>query len=164
MNILTIHFANGQDLVIKKITEPILIDGEMDERAWLEAEIADEFLQYFPFDSSLAIMKTEVRVMYDDVNIYIFAKMMSPSKRDKYVTPSLRRDYRGRAFDGISVQLDTYKDKTNAFNFGLNPFGVQREALVSNGGNFTSGGGGGGGNRGGSSFSTTWDNKWYSAA
>ncbi len=162
LSFLTLHFANGQDLFIKRTSEPILIDGVMDENAWTEAEIADEFRQYFPFDTSLAIMKTEVRVTYDDDNIYIFAKMMSPSKRDKYVTPSLRRDYRGRAFDGISVQLDTYKDKTNAFNFGLNPFGVQREALVSNGGNITSGGGGG--NRGGSSFSTTWDNKWYSAA
>lgn len=149
--------AWGQDLFIKKISEPITIDGVMDEEAWKQSDIADRFMQFFPFDSSLSVMQTEVRAAYDDENLYIFAIMHSPSKRDKYVTPSLRRDYRGRAFDGFSVQLDTYKDKTNAFNFGLNPFGVQREALVSDGGNFS-------GRRGGGSFSLTWDNKWYSAA
>ena len=151
----------GQDLVIEKTSQPITIDGVMDEEAWINANVADRFMQYFPFDSSLAVMQTEVRIVYDDDNLYIFAKMYSPYKRDKYIVPSLRRDYRGRAFDGFSVQLDTYKDKTNAFNFGLNPYGVQREALISNGG---SNSGGGGGNRGGGSFSVAWDNKWYSAA
>ena len=153
----------GQGLFIKKTSEPMNIDGLMDEKAWQEAEVADNFTQYFPFDSSLAIMKTEVRVTYDDENIYVFAKMLNLGKRENYVTPSLRRDFSGRAFDAFSIQLDTYKDKTNAFNFGINPFGVQKEALVSNGGNF-SGGGGGGRRSGGGSFSTTWDNKWFSEA
>jgi hypothetical protein len=52
--------------------------------------------------------------------------------------------------------LDTYKDKTNAFVFGVNPYGVQREGLISDGGNSS--------RRGGSSFSLTWDNKWYAEA
>ena len=30
--------------------------------------------------------------------------------------------------------FDTYSDRANAFLFGINPFGVQREGLISNGG------------------------------
>ncbi|MEZ5042864.1 MAG: DUF5916 domain-containing protein [Saprospiraceae bacterium] len=151
----------AQDLIIKKTNDPIKIDGMMNEAAWQDAQVADQFHQYFPTDSVPAVMETEVRVLYDEQNIYVFAILRSPYPRDHYVTPSFRRDYVGRAFDGFTVVLDTYQDKTNAFNFGLNPFGVQREGLVSNGGS-TSGSGGGGSSN--SSFSTTWDNKWFSAS
>ena len=150
--------ALGQDLRIRKTSEPIVLDGLMDERVWQEADVADRFMQYFPFDSSLAIMETEVRVTYDDVNLYVYAIMYSPAPRgeDEYVTPSLRRDFRGRAFDNFTVMLDTYQDRTNAFNFGVNPFGVEREALIANGGETSSG------FRGGNTMDMGWDNKWYS--
>jgi hypothetical protein len=147
--------ATAQDLVIQKTDETIRIDGRMDELAWQSAEVADGFRQFFPTDTLPAVMQTEVRVLYDDENLYVFATMWSPDAREDYVTPSFRRDYRGRAFDGFTVVLDTYQDRTNAFSFGINPFGVQREGLISNGGNNT---------RGGDSFSLSWDNKWFGEA
>ena len=124
----------GQDMSIKRATTPINIDGVMDEGAWAEADIAERFRQYFPYDSSEAIAPTEVRMTYDDNFIYVVDVMRSLGPR-KYVIPSLRRDYRGEAYDGFTVIFDTYKDKTNAFLFGINPYGVQREGLISNGGN-----------------------------
>lgn len=159
--LLAVATVNAQDLVIKKTTAPIKIDGLMEEAAWQEAQIAQQFMQFFPSDTVPAKMETTVRILYDEENIYILATLYSPQQRDHYVTPSFRRDYLGRAFDGFTVILDTYQDKTNAFNFGLNPFGVQREGLVANGGSSSrrSGSGGTGG-----SFTTTWDNKWFGAA
>lgn len=160
--LLSVSFTvAAQDLIIKKTDEPIQIDGRMNEASWQEAQVVDDFRQFFPTDSVPAVMETEVRMLYDEQNIYVFAVLRSPQKRDRYVTPSFRRDYRGRAFDGFTVQLDTYQDKTNAFNFGVNPFGVQREGLTSNGGTISSRGGGG---DGGGSFSLSWDNRWFSAA
>ncbi len=142
---------NAQGLNIKRTSEPMVIDGIMNEETWLYTEVAKDFMQYFPYDSSLANAQTEVRVAYDDQNIYILAIMHNLGPRD-YVVESLRRDWRGSAFDSFSVLFDTYKDKTNAFLFGVNPEGVQREGLISNGGN------------GEGSLSLTWDNKWYAAA
>ena len=150
--------VNAQDLLIKRATSPIKIDGIMDEDTWLDADVADHFNQYFPYDSSEAIAPTEVRLTYDDDYIYVIAIMQSLGPRD-YVIPSLRRDYRGEAYDGFTVIFDTYKDKTNAFLFGINPYGVQREGLIANGGNSRRRGG-----QGSSDFSLTWDNKWYSEA
>jgi len=152
--------ALTQSLRISKTYDVIQIDGVIDEDVWQNAALADNFMQYFPSDTSAAIDQTEVHITYNDQYIYIAAKMYR-SGSQKYVTPSLRRDYRGPIYDGLTVLLDTYKDRTNAFSFGVNPFGVQREGLVSGGGNRT-GGGGGGQNSGSTSFD--WDNKWFSAA
>lgn len=123
----------------------------MNEPDWKTAEVADKFKQYFPFDSSYAVAQTEVRMLYDEHFIYVFAIMHNTGPR-KYVTPSLRRDFRGEANDSFVVSLDTYMDNTNAFQFGVNPFGVQREGLIANGGGDSE------------DLSLSWDNKWYSAA
>ena len=37
-------------LRIKKIATPIILDGKLDEEAWVQTEIASEFQQYFPSD------------------------------------------------------------------------------------------------------------------
>jgi len=138
-------------LHIKKAAAPITIDGNMDEADWQDAEVATHFKQLFPFDSSYAKVQTEIRLTYDDDFIYIYGVMHNEGPR-KYVTPSLKRDYRGPGIDGLSIVLDTYQDKTNGFLFGVNPFGVQREGLISNGGSQ------------GDDLNLSWDNKWYSEA
>jgi len=83
--------ASGQlsGLKIKKATGRVIIDGQMNERDWTEADIANHFKQVFPFDSSFAKAQTEVRMTYDDQFVYIFAVMHNIGSR-KYVTPSLR--------------------------------------------------------------------------
>lgn len=124
----------------------------MDEADWQSAQVASRFMQYFPYDTSLAKGQTEVRLMYDHENIYLFAKMHNLGPRT-YVTPSLRRDFRGEANDGFTVVFDPFQDRTNGFVFGTNPFGVQREGLIANGGGV-----------GQNDFSLNWDNKWYSAS
>jgi len=152
---------HAQDLKIMKAKSPITIDGIMDEETWKEAEVADRFMQNFPYDSSEAKVQTEVRMTYDNDFIYVVALMYNLGPRE-YVIQSLRRDYRGDAYDGFTVVFDTYKDKTNAFLFGVNPYGVQREGLIMNGGISTS-------RRTqssslSSSFSLTWENIWYAEA
>ena len=133
----------GQELTIKRASTPITIDGVMDEGAWEDAHVVDRFNQYFPYDSSEAKAPTEVRMAYDDDFVYCIAIMHNLGPRE-YVIPSLRRDYIGEAYDGFTLVLDTYKDKTNAFVFGVNPYGVQREGLISDGGNISQRGGGSG--------------------
>ena len=147
-------FSQLPGLQIGATKEKVSIDGYLDEEIWQSADVANHFRQYFPSDTSRSIIDTEIRMAYDRNFIYIAAKMFNRAPGlGKYVTPSLRRDFRGEANDGISFVFDTFKDRTNAFIFGVNPFGVQREGLISNGGS---------GN--GQSFSLSWDNKWYAEA
>jgi hypothetical protein len=145
--------AYAQQVLIRKTDQPIHIDGQMNEACWQSADVAENFIQYFPSDTIAAKAQTEVRMLYDENYIYILAKMHNLGPRS-YVTPSLRRDFRGEANDVFTVFFDTFKDRNNAFLFGLNPFGVQREGLISNGGSTGRP----------DMFSLAWDNKWYSAA
>ena len=96
----------SQDLFIRKATDKIVIDGVLNESTCEQAEIAKDFWQYFPYDSSLAADQSEVRVSYDDEFIYVGAKLYRNGDQS-YVTPSLRRDYRGPGFDGFNVILDS---------------------------------------------------------
>lgn len=135
-----------------KLKEPITLDGILDEAIWKDAEGWNgNFMQYFPSDTSLSKVPTRVKIAFDDTNLYIAAIMENTGPR-KYVTTSLRRDYRGEQNDGISFVFDTFNDGTNAFQFGVNPYGVQREALLANGGSRAE------------DLNLAWDNKWYAEA
>ena len=135
-------------LHIKKATDPIKLDGVLDEASWSEAERTTEFWQYFPTDTVTATEQSVVRMTYDDQFLYI-AVICSSTAGNDWIITSLRRDFRGGNNDGLSFLIDPFANQTNAFFFGLSPFGVRREALISNGGN----------DRG--SFDLSWDNKWY---
>ena len=128
------------------------MDGILDEAIWKDAEGWNgNFRQYFPSDTSLSKFPTRVKVAFDDTNLYLAAIMENTGPR-KYVSTSLRRDYRGEQNDGISFVFDTFNDGTNAFQFGVNPYGVQREALLANGGSRAE------------DLNLAWDNKWYAEA
>ncbi len=125
---------------------PIIVDGVLDEPVWQKSIPARDFWQYFPTDSALAKVQTEVYFAFDDRHVYVGVKCFSIG--DKYVVESLKRDFRAFGNDNITIVLDTYRDGTNAFVFGATPQGVLREALISNGGQQRE------------DFNESWDNAW----
>ena len=131
---------------VKPTTEKFKIDGILDEKTWQNTAPTGEFWEYFPKDTIKAKQQTEVRITFDDKNLYVSAKCYS--KNNKYIIPSNRRDFRAGGSDNISFVFDTFNDKTNAILFGMNPYGVMREALISNGGSDNQ------------FFNLFWDNKW----
>lgn len=138
--------TNPKQFTVKYISQPIEIDGLLDEAIWETAESAHDFQQYFPSDSILAVQQSDIKMLYSETTLYIGIKVNTEG--DDYVIPSLQRDYRAGGNDNISLLFDTFNDGTNAFLFGMNPYGVRREALISNGGTDLSG------------FTTSWDVKW----
>lgn len=148
---LTSFSCFAQSIALKSTDQPIKLDGVVEE-AWFAADSAYDFMQYFPYDTSLAVSQTVARILYDDQYIYVLGIMQNQAPDRTYITPSLRRDFRGEANDSFSVLFDTFKDRTNGFLFGINPFGVMREVLITGGGS------------GSGAFNPDWDNKWYGNA
>lgn len=136
----------GANINVSLKKDKIVLDGVLDEESWQSAEVITGFYQYAPNDTIPALGETEIRVTYDEDFIYMSAKCYSSG--NKFQVPSLRRDYGFRSTDNISIMLDAFNDKTNAYLFGMNAFGAQREAWISNGG------------RGFRDFDPSWDNKW----
>ncbi|MCB0564285.1 MAG: carbohydrate binding family 9 domain-containing protein, partial [Phaeodactylibacter sp.] len=131
-------------LAIRKTATKILLDGELDEPAWQEAEIGGGFFQNFPMDSVEATLQTEVRMAFDEAFLYVGATVYQD--REDYIITSLKRDFDNGGSDEFAINIDPFKDKVNGFHFAVTPFNVRREGIIDNGTN----------------INPDWDNKWYS--
>ena len=136
---------NNFQLHIHKTTAPVKIDGIMDEAAWQEAETASDFFMVLPMDTSKAKVNTEVKMTYDNENIYIIAICRLP-KKGPYMVESLRRDFVFGKNDNFIFFLDPFNDLTNGYTFGANAAGAQWDGMLYEGGK----------------ADLNWDNKWVS--
>jgi len=135
-----------RSVFVKKISDKIQLDGILDEVIWDQAEIATDFWQMFPTDSLRSTNSTTVKLLFDDTHIYIGAKAIGIGA--DFMVSSLKRDFSARSNDNVTFLFDTFRDGQNAFLFGVNAYGVQREGLISDRGVAISG------------FNLTWDIKW----
>ena len=133
-------------LHIKKTTFPVKIDGIMNDEAWNVAEKTSDFYMVLPMDTSLARMKTEVRMTYDDNNIYLIATCHN-TVPGPYFVESMRRDFSFGKNDNFLLFMDPFNDQTNGFSFGANAEGAQWDGTMSNG----------------AAVDLNWDHKWTSA-
>ena len=131
---------------VSLIDSKIKIDGNLDEDAWHKAKLSSDFFEYFPSDSITAQQQSEIKMLFDEKYLYVGIKVNALD--NKFIIPSLRRDFSAGGNDSMTLIFDTFNDGTNAFIFGSNPAGVQREMLLSNGG----------GNP--RDFNMAWDTKW----
>jgi len=138
--------TNNKAFTVKYVTALPTIDGILDEPFWETADGPRDFQQYFPTDSVLAEQPTEIKMVVSATHLYIGLTIKSIGSN--WITPSLKRDFRASNGDSMSLVFDTFNDGTNAFLFGINPYGVRREVLISGGGSDLRG------------FNTSWDVKW----
>lgn len=87
----------------------------------------------FPQDSTKAQSHTEVSILYDDYFLYIGATC-SDQTPGNFVVQSLKRDFDFSVNDAFAIYLDAFKDGNNALGFAVSPFGVQWDAIISDGG------------------------------
>jgi hypothetical protein len=114
-----------------RISEPIQIDGVLDEAVWQTLTPTSGFRQRWPVDGSPATEQTEVRVAYDDRAIY-FGLIMHDSEPDLIMRSILHREGRIDKDDRIIIALDSYHDRRSAYIFELNAFGTQGDAHFTN--------------------------------
>ena len=117
----------------QRISEPIVIDGVLDEAAWALAEPALDFLQQFPSEFGPATERSEVRFLYDDKMLYVGA-MLYDGEPDRLIIDSIRRDFQGFQNDGFALVLDTFLDRRNAYGFFTNAGSAQRDVQASDNG------------------------------
>ncbi len=134
-------------LEVLRISEPIQIDGRLDEGAWARAATASDFVQRAPFDGAPATERTVARVLMDERNVYVGFRLYD-SRPDLMGRQLARRDAGDTYTDWIWVGFDTYGDRRTAFAFGVSPRGAQRDAYAFNDGE----------------IDFQWDAVWQSAA
>jgi hypothetical protein len=106
--------------------QPLVLDGLLEEPAWDQAEVAQDFVQYEPVEGAPATERTEVRVLYDANNLY-FGVTCFQSEAGTVIVNQLARDFPITDTDVFGVALDTFYDRRNTFAFFTNPGGAQRD-------------------------------------
>ncbi|MFQ5694356.1 MAG: DUF5916 domain-containing protein [Terriglobia bacterium] len=150
---------------IPRVERPPTLEDFLDMKpnGEMEGTLAkvEGFIQREPSDGAPSSQRAEAYLGYDDKNLYVIfvAFDSEPAKIRARMVP--REDFRGDDF--VQVLLDTFHDERRAYSFMANPFGIQRDALFTEGGGRRGGRGrgrGGGGCRG--SFDFSFDTLWYS--
>jgi hypothetical protein len=121
--------TDGRRIQAVRVTDPIKIDGLLDEPAWSLAQPATAFIQQQPNEGEPASERTEVRVLFDERNIY-FGVRAFDSEAAHVNARELVRDAGFSNDDKVEILLDTYHDRRNAFRFAVNPLGTQQDALI----------------------------------
>ncbi len=135
-------------VTLSRTSDPINLDGVLDEPAWQNAEIIRNFRQQEPYEGTPATEKTEARVLFDGRRLY-FGIRAYDSEPDRINARDLNRDSGFGNDDKIEILLDTYHDLRNAYRFAVNPRGTQQDALVTDEGR---------------DVNVSWDTVWYSEA
>ncbi|MBL4702477.1 MAG: hypothetical protein JKX85_14605 [Phycisphaeraceae bacterium] len=92
-NYITKQNRKRQGTVIKS-TSPITIDETLDDKDWEKAKIIDDFADFMDFKGKFlakpASKKTEVRILYDEQNIYLGITCQEPDTDNIIIKPGLK--------------------------------------------------------------------------
>jgi hypothetical protein len=122
-----------RELYAFRVTEPLDINGKLDENAWGSADNASDFIIYEPFNGQKASQSTQVKVLYDDFAIYIGARLFDSSPDSIYHELGQRDNSDRLRSDAFSVFISTYNDGVNFLQFTVSASGVQTDIkLTSN--------------------------------
>jgi hypothetical protein len=110
----------------------IRVDGVMEEPAWDRAARIPVLYEYQPGDNVPAPVQTDCFLTYDSKNLYIGCRAMDPRPgeirahlMDRDAMDTFVQD------DHVGFMLDTFNDERRAFQFRVNPLGVQADAIFS---------------------------------
>ena len=137
----------AQEVAATRTSEPIEIDGVLDEADWGSAAGIEAFTQLQPVAGAAASQRTVIRVLYDERMVYfgIDSRDTDPAAISRTVT---RRDGEVWEDDAVALVLDTFDDDNNAYVFMVNSLGTQQDERWADNGR---------------TRDITWDANWLSA-
>ena len=101
----------------------------LDEPAWLEATPIPLSWEWFPGDNIPAAVKTEALVTWSDETLYVAFRAFDPNPE------RIRARYAERdaalTDDTVGFLIDPFNDDRRAYQFRINPLGVQGDAINS---------------------------------
>lgn len=115
-----------------KATGAISVDGFLNEPSWQEAPKVSNFFKQEPRQGEAVKYITEVRLIFDDRNLYIGAWCKDPNGKRGLRAQDLRRDFSWGENDIFNVQLDPQNLKQYCVSFQTTPWGNQRDKQVFN--------------------------------
>ncbi len=113
-----------------RITSPKpKIDGVLDDACWNEGVWGRDYRQNMPVEGGKPSQKTELKILYDNENIYVAIRAYDnePDKTDR--TMARRDEFSG---DIVGVNFDSYFDHRTGFEFNLTAAGSKIDLILTN--------------------------------
>lgn len=114
---------------IKPAPGEIKIDGNLDDPGWRGASVADHFHETDPGDQVRPPVDTKAFITYNKTHLFVSA--ICYDDPDEIRTSLSQRDRLNG--DNIGFFFDTFGDAAWAYTLNVSPFGIQADALWSNG-------------------------------
>jgi len=111
------------------LTERPVIDGKLNDDCWKVGEWAGNYTQWIPNEGALPSQPTQLKILYDDKNIYVAVRAFD-SLPKKIIRKAGRRDeFTG---DMVGVSFDSYHDHRTGFEFDVSAAGQKVDLLITN--------------------------------
>jgi hypothetical protein len=130
------------------------LDGRLEEAIWQAAVPITDFTQQEPVEGAEPSERTEIRVVFDQDNLYIGAIIYDDPQG--ILAFQRERDAGLGTDDRFMWILDTFLDGRTGYFFEINAAGLMGDGVITGGG----GGGGGGRGFGGGGTNKAWDGIW----
>ena len=124
--------AGPRAAVVTATTEPITIDGVLDEPIWTVAPKIGDLIQRQPAQGRAPTEHTEVTLLADRDRLYVGVVSYDSEPR-RVIGTQMARDASLSSDDRLEILLDTFRDQRSAFYFATNPSGALVDGLVANG-------------------------------
>ena len=114
------------------LSDPIQIDGQLDEEVWSTAPSFTGFVQAEPVEGARADNDSKVWVLYDDDALYIGARLYD--ERPEGIARGLTRrdvEYAGQ-YDHFTVMLDPDLDRRTGYEFQVSAANQQLDRYLHN--------------------------------
>jgi hypothetical protein len=109
-------------------TKPV-IDGKLDDDCWYTGEWAGNFTQFIPNEGAKPSQLTELKILYDDKNIYVAVRAYDNEPEKIQRLAGLRDVFTG---DMVGVTFDSYHDHRTGFEFDLTAYGQKVDLVLTN--------------------------------
>lgn len=114
-----------------RVTQPIRIDGVLNEESYTTVPSMSDFIQVEPDHGAPATERTEVWVLFDDKYLYLSGRMWDEHPETILATEK-RRDSQAmsQGNDTITFIIDGFYDRRNGVVFTVNPIGGRTDSQV----------------------------------
>jgi hypothetical protein len=114
---------------VVRTTQPIRIDGVLDEEVWRNTPSIGEFIQADPFPGKPPTEQTEVRLAFDDDALYIAVRCLDRDPKT-ILSTTMARDGRPFDDDSLEIVIDPFHDRRSGYYLQLNAAGSMSDGRI----------------------------------
>lgn len=114
------------DLQASRAPGAVTVDGRLGDPGWSGARSVTRFLETSPGQNLQPGVETRAWLTFDDQNLYVAFECIDDPSRLR--ATMCQRDLYDRD-DAVGLLLDTFGDATWAYEFFVNPYGIQKDII-----------------------------------